>query len=147
MTSRPVTGREEAALWKLLLGCAIVTDSGQRSALTRAITAWLEAARQQGIAEGREEREKEMMRAYHVTLDGLGAPADQWPCVRVGKLFRAAEARERSAVAQARRDALGEAASWFAEWKDSALDARDVTRWLRTRALAAPAEPSHPGGK
>jgi len=28
------------------------------------------------------------LRAYHVTLDGLGAPADEWPCNRVAMLAK-----------------------------------------------------------
>ena len=35
---------------------------------------------------GRREREQEMMRAYHVTLDGLNAPPNEWPCIRVKAL-------------------------------------------------------------
>jgi hypothetical protein len=33
-------------------------------------------------------KEAAMLRAYHVTLDSLGAPADEWPCNRVAALVK-----------------------------------------------------------
>ena len=39
------------------------------------------------------DREASVMRAYHVTLDNLGAPADPWPCNRVATLVRDLRAR------------------------------------------------------
>lgn len=39
------------------------------------------------------EREAEILRAYHVTLDGYHAPANEWPCNRVAMLVKQYEAR------------------------------------------------------
>lgn len=47
------------------------------------------------VVETVKEREAAILRAYHVTLDSLGAPADEWPCNRAKKL--ADEARREGA--------------------------------------------------
>lgn len=79
------------------------------------------AALREAADAGREEGRAGAIRGYHVTLDSLGAPADEWPCNRAKKLADAARQEERGALRLQMQ-----------QWK--IVTRTEVLRWLDARA-------------
>jgi len=70
------------------------------------------------VAEARTDERAGLLRAFHVTLDALGAPPDDWPCNRAKYLV--VEARR----AQREADAL--AVCWFCRAARPFVDGRNT---------------------
>ena len=88
------------------------------------------------VASARADERAGLLRAFHVTLDSLGAPSDEWPCNRVKLLFVEARRAQREGGAIL-AESVGEEA-WEAPAYDISLGyKRGVFIELSQRIAAA----------